>query len=329
MPSGIVDARSPCVATWNNGPLAQISAHHSQQLALFTRLHGLAGGSAWVGDLKQCIFEWNGADPALVDEVLAAIRARGGSVEHLTVNRRSRPELVALSSELSASAFADGINPADVRATAYREDPTELAALPPLGLGFYPARDPFGLVMAELVAGLLANTSATSVLDRATKVVRPVVAGDIAVLVATNAECRAVACALERLGIRAATVCEGLLQTPDGRCAIAGLTLLVASDDALADAELEPLCGRDGDEDEVLAGRDAWVAEQLAAVACSAMRASLAASHRAFASGTGSGRRYMASSRATVAAMKPGYARALRAGLRATMWSRTSRATLC
>ena len=33
------------------------------QLALFMRLHALAGRSTWVGDRKQCIFEFAGADP--------------------------------------------------------------------------------------------------------------------------------------------------------------------------------------------------------------------------------------------------------------------------
>ena len=41
------------------------------QLALFARLHRLAGRSVWVGDWKQCIFEYAGADPGLMEAVAA------------------------------------------------------------------------------------------------------------------------------------------------------------------------------------------------------------------------------------------------------------------
>ena len=47
------------------------------QLALFVRLHALADRSTWVGDRKQCIFEFAGADPTLM-EALARWVARGG-----------------------------------------------------------------------------------------------------------------------------------------------------------------------------------------------------------------------------------------------------------
>ncbi|MEO8899956.1 MAG: UvrD-helicase domain-containing protein, partial [Polyangiaceae bacterium] len=39
------------------------------QLALFMRLHALCKESVWVGDRKQCIFEYAGADPTLMEAV--------------------------------------------------------------------------------------------------------------------------------------------------------------------------------------------------------------------------------------------------------------------
>ncbi len=76
------------------------------QLALFTRLHTIAGRSTWVGDRKQCIFEFAGADPTLMEAVTAWARDEGGAAEQLPSNYRSRPELVSACSSLFALAFA-------------------------------------------------------------------------------------------------------------------------------------------------------------------------------------------------------------------------------
>ena len=43
------------------------------------RLHALAGRSLWVGDRKQCIFEYAGADPVLMDAVAGWVERDGGS----------------------------------------------------------------------------------------------------------------------------------------------------------------------------------------------------------------------------------------------------------
>lgn len=234
------------------------------QLALFTRLHALAGRSAWVGDPKQCIFEWNGADPTLVDVILAEVRAHGHEPERLTENRRSRPELVTLASELFAAAFAEhGLAPDEVRVRAYRTDPPELAAVPPVGILRVPKKDNVAAI-AQAIRNLLDDARATPVVDRRTGIVRPVEVGDIAVLVATNEQCEAIAAALDALGIRAACARSGLLETPEGRAVTAGLALIVAPDDGLAEAELELLCGDVAVASDPAAARAAWVAQRWA-----------------------------------------------------------------
>ncbi|HEX3852347.1 MAG TPA: UvrD-helicase domain-containing protein, partial [Polyangiaceae bacterium] len=70
------------------------------QLALFMRLHALCKDSVWVGDRKQCIFEYAGADPALMEAVTDWAAQSGGEREFLAHNYRSRPELVEASSAL-------------------------------------------------------------------------------------------------------------------------------------------------------------------------------------------------------------------------------------
>ena len=76
------------------------------QLALFTRLHAIPKRSTWVGDRKQCIFEFAGADPTLMEAVTAWAATEGGATEQLPSNYRSRPELVTACSRLFAAAFA-------------------------------------------------------------------------------------------------------------------------------------------------------------------------------------------------------------------------------
>jgi ATP-dependent helicase/nuclease subunit A len=49
------------------------------QLALFTRLHELSGRNIWVGDPKQCIFEYAGADPELMNARWNSGNGNGGS----------------------------------------------------------------------------------------------------------------------------------------------------------------------------------------------------------------------------------------------------------
>ncbi|WP_219827707.1 hypothetical protein [Salmonella enterica] len=65
----------------------------------------LAGRSVWVGDRKQCIFEYAGADPALMDAVASWVEQAGGTRDRLRDNHRSRPELVAMCSALFATAL--------------------------------------------------------------------------------------------------------------------------------------------------------------------------------------------------------------------------------
>ena len=61
--------------------------------------------SVWVGDQKQAIFGFRGTDPALMDAAIATIVGAKDPTT-LAQSRRSRPELVGLTSRLFAAAFA-------------------------------------------------------------------------------------------------------------------------------------------------------------------------------------------------------------------------------
>lgn len=212
------------------------------QLALFSRLHALCGRSLWVGDRKQCIFEYAGADPSLMEAVSHWVADAGGQTEVLAHNYRSRPELVDLVSALFSRAFAThGHAPEEVITTAATAAAVAPES-PPIGVWWVDAQREREAV-AEGVQRLLADPAATPVWDHSTNTTRPLRASDIAVLVATNAHAEGFAAALAERGIRTALPRTGLMKTPEGTLLIAALRYLVDSRDTLAIAELEALTG--------------------------------------------------------------------------------------
>ncbi len=218
------------------------------QLALFVELHKLVGASAWVGDRKQCIFEYAGADPQLMDAVSAWVSSAGGHAERLVDNYRSRPELVAACSEVFSHALArHGFSAADVQVGAKRSG-APLAGLAPMGLFCLDVNkaSEAAIAIASGVARMLSDSAATAVVDRTSGVVRPVRAGDIAVLVATNKEAEEIASALHARNVRASVARAGLLATPEGTLADSALRWLLDGTDSLAAATIDALTGFDG-----------------------------------------------------------------------------------
>ncbi len=219
------------------------------QLALFVRLHALAERSTWVGDRKQCIFEFAGADPTLMEAIAKWVEDEGGTTEQLPMNRRSRPELVDACSHVFAAAFArHGYRPGEVDVKPARVTPKALESLPPLGywaLGVKNQEDEADAI-AEGVRRLIAAPRDTPVVDRATDEVRDLRPGDVALLVATNAEAERVAKALFARGVRATLAQAGLLATPEGTLVDAALRVLVDPRDELARATIDTLTGFDG-----------------------------------------------------------------------------------
>ncbi len=233
------------------------------QLALFVKLHAFTGRSVWVGDRKQCIFEYAGADPLLMDAVAGWVAQSGGRREVLPGNYRSRRELVTACSELFTSAMGrHGFARDEVAVEARREEPDELAALPPMGLWYLEGKnkEDDAESLAEGVARLLREPVETRVEDRVSRVVRDVRPGDIAVLVATNVEAAQTAAALHVRGVRVSVARAGLLQTPEGVMVDAALRFVLDSWDTLAAATLDALHGFGGQT------ADAWLADRVGGV---------------------------------------------------------------
>lgn len=225
------------------------------QLALFVRLHSITKRSVWVGDRKQCIFEYAGADPLLMDSVADWVSKSGGTHDRLGGNYRSRTELVDICSEIFVAALAKhGFTRDEVVVTPQRDSKLSaeakrtLATLPPFGLWCLEGRNAQGDAesIAEGVRRTLEAPERTPIIDRSTRQARPVRPGDIAILVATNAMAAEVAASLHARGIRAALARAGLLGTPEGRLADAALRWLHDDSDSLAAATIDALTGYEG-----------------------------------------------------------------------------------
>jgi len=242
------------------------------QLELFLRLHQLTRRSTWVGDRKQCIFEFAGADPQLMESVTRWVSANGGTGQQLPSNYRSRPELVTWCSELFSRALAPyGYAREEVAVSPQRRVPAELASLPPIGIFSLVTRtaEQQATALALGIQRLLSAPGQTPVVDRQTGRVRPLRAGDIAVLVRTNLEAESIARELGQLGLRAALPRPGLLRTPEGTLVDAALSFLADRTDGVASATLDALHGfGDGN-------ADRWLEEQIRA--CHARRDAAAA----------------------------------------------------
>ncbi len=226
------------------------------QLAIFLKLAELAPRSVWVGDQKQAIFGFRGTDPALMDAAIAAI-VGGGDPETLSRSRRSRPDLVRLTSRLFAPAFAcQGIPP--VRVTLTPEPDTEPEGLGPIVERWRWPADNKAQDVAALAAAVRSflGDSDACVRDRESGEVRRARPGDVAVLCHTNDTCAAVARELAAVGVRAVLPRTKLLATPEAQLMLAGLRLFVDPRDTLAAVELARLVGFPAD-------GDAWLAALL------------------------------------------------------------------
>mgnify|MGYP003631257099 CR=1 FL=1 len=225
------------------------------QLAIFLELAALAKQSVWVGDPKQAIFGFRGTDPALMDTAVGALtsvnmdpdlvsQATGSvdpQIETLSTSYRSRPTLVASTSEVFAKAFTKhGIPEERTRLTAHLQDEED-------GLGAeyeYWCLDATNAPKraSSVAAGVRDMlTEKRSVRDKATGALRRIEPGDVAVLCRTNQQCSEVAEALVGLGLKPVLPSVGLFDTAEGQLVVAGLRLWVDPRDAVAAATIARL----------------------------------------------------------------------------------------
>jgi ATP-dependent helicase/nuclease subunit A len=186
------------------------------QLAIFQCLRRIVPKSRWVGDSRQAIYGFRDTDPRLVSEVWDRVPEK----HRLTLpnNHRSQAGLVQLVGELFASHFD--------------EDPRQQPQKPALARG----------VERWLFNSTNSKNDVVSLGCGLAQLHREGIRfGDIAVLERSNAQLKALALALDELGIPYLVESPGLFSTREGALLLAGLRLVGDRNDALAAATIAHL----------------------------------------------------------------------------------------
>ncbi|MDX1666507.1 MAG: UvrD-helicase domain-containing protein, partial [Saprospiraceae bacterium] len=226
------------------------------QLEIFLRLSRLASQSVWVGDPKQSIYGFRGADPELMRML---IREMGdiGPEDIQTHSWRSREDIVYATNALFTRAFPDvppeQVSLRPVRKISGGEDPHPFSPEPIemdtalMHWHFIPeekrvpgrpwAENGIAWSLRDMLAGK------KYILPKGEEKVRPARPGDVAVLCRSNYECTLVAEALHRAGLKAAISRSGLLHSAESKLVIACLKYLLQWEDSLSVAEIMRLAG--------------------------------------------------------------------------------------
>ena len=229
------------------------------QLALFMKLARFAREVIFVGDVKQAIFSFRGADPDLVHRALGALEARGCEVEMLGSSWRSRPALLRYLNAVFVDAFArDAMERARVELAPERP---EVHGAPAVIRWTLPRRrkkqeqaDALAIAISDLVL------SGHTVNDPESGELRAVTFGDIAVLARMNDQVHRIATALRTARVPMKMTLAGLLETPEACLASACLRRLNDPSDTLATAEIRAL-GSCEEPEVWLADRLRWIAD--------------------------------------------------------------------
>ena len=249
------------------------------QLALFLKLSTLAKRSVWVGDPKQSIYGFRGAEPRLMKAVMDAT----GPMDPANIQKfswRSREDVVYTCNALFTKAFHDMPPTAVVlepkRARA--DESEELASTSGIRHWRFQleakqrfAKDWFYDMTAKAIRETLANPPLIQPKGGGGE--RRLRAGDIAVLMRTNGNCVKMAGSLNKMGLPAAIARNGLLGTAEATLLLACLKYMLSRTDSLSVAEIM-LFGQRTTLPEIIenrldylerdsdADRGAWAAEQ-------------------------------------------------------------------
>ena len=209
------------------------------QIAIFTAMAELVDQSTWVGDPKQAIYGFRNADSTLTQAAFDGVAALSQEPQEvLSKSYRSRTGIVELVNAAFEPAFTEMGLPAN-------EHSFEGTARTEAGFSHSPFAvwwldgnvDQQFSALATGIRDALEQGSDWKVDDRSGGV-RPLAAGDIAVLCRSKADIGKMASALSALGVKVAVERNGLLRTPHAGLVLASLRWVADPTDRLALAEL-------------------------------------------------------------------------------------------
>ncbi len=214
------------------------------QLEIFKRLSDLMEQSYWVGDPKQSIYGFRGADVDLIKETIQLFSPCGATPEsHLSFDRidnswRSRQPLVHLVNRCFARAYNGIIEEKDVVLTPQRQESAQFT--PALShWNCYASRSSTDIYTDKVAARIQQLLESHTVVQFKNKdefrAIRP---GDIAILCRTNGECKNFAKALIRKGVPVCFVNDDILQQTEVQLVLTLLKFMVDSSNKHVRADL-------------------------------------------------------------------------------------------
>ncbi len=222
------------------------------QLEIFYKLSQVANQSVWVGDPKQSIYGFRGADPKLM---LAIIEKQGG-VKPEDIQKyswRSREDIVNATNAIFCKAFNDlpedqvALVPKRTKKASndsqnQQDEPFEVEdALIHwhFQLDSDKKRHP-SKWLENAIANRTKQQLETGIyfIPKGEQEARRAVAGDVAILCRSNIACEQMAEAFHRVGLKAAISRTGLLQTAEAKLILACLKYLLNEVDSLSVAEI-------------------------------------------------------------------------------------------
>ena len=222
------------------------------QLEIFLKLSQFAKFSVWVGDPKQSIYGFRGADPKLMQ----AIIEQCGGVKPEDIQEyswRSREEIVYATNALFTKAFPQ-LKKEHIALKAKRTKIATTSSANKInepgtmenallhwhfqydGEGRMPGKPWMENCIANSIKQLLEGEK--YILPKGSDKARPAQPGDIAILCRSNAACQNMAEALHRAGLKAAISRNGLIQTAEAKIILACLKFILNKQDSLSVAEL-------------------------------------------------------------------------------------------
>ncbi|HHB78675.1 MAG TPA: DNA helicase UvrD [Saprospiraceae bacterium] len=237
------------------------------QLDIFWKIAQLVKESVWVGDPKQAIYSFRGAEPALMDGIVAVT---GGIKKEniLPYSWRSRADLVYFTNAVFTKAFVD--MPRDRVALVPKRTPEEDSVGMENALihwVLHHEEKPKGVIKKEWVQMSMAFSLQEWLQGEHwfkpknevnPRYIRP---GDVAILLRTNKEVQDMSRALNMAGLDSAVAGVGLVNTAEVTLVLACLRILLSHHDSLAVAEALKY-GEDWSLEEILAHRHDFLASE-------------------------------------------------------------------